>query len=208
VERVAPDGDARASPASQTANVTGTAAVTLTYTDQLGKIVINKRDKLNNNLVGGATFSISPNPFSCHGGSGAFSVTDNDSNDANSANGVIEIDRVCLSTPGYTVTETVPPTGYTLPSNPTHGPIALTSATTITFTFFDPPKLRLLVTLVREDDGTTVISGVDFNLSSPSACSLGTSAATEGNPGTWHNLTMNCGSGGTGYDVSFSTPDP
>src|SRR5207244_4283394 len=79
-------------------------------------------------------------PITCYmpAAPATLSVTDNGTGDANSASGVIEVDRVCLGS--YTVTETAAPTGFALASPASQGPTSLTASTpnaTITFTFQD-----------------------------------------------------------------------
>ena len=72
-----------------------------------GQLTINKVDA-NGLPVGGATFSISPNPFG--GTTDPLSVTDNVAPDDNPADGVIHLSDVEPGT--YDVCETVPPAGY------------------------------------------------------------------------------------------------
>ena len=71
-----------------------------------GQITILKRDELLQAL-GGATFSVTPNPFT---GSGSLSVTDNAAPDDNAAAGTIHFGNVEPGT--YTVCETAAPAGY------------------------------------------------------------------------------------------------
>lgn len=73
-----------------------------------GQITILKQDE-NGAPLGGATFSVTPNPFT---GSGSLEVTDNDDPDDNDADGVIHLSAV---EPGdYEVCETEAPAGYIL----------------------------------------------------------------------------------------------
>ena len=76
-----------------------------------GQITILKQDELQQAL-GGATFSITPNPFT---GSGSLSVTDNTAPDDNAAAGTIHLGNVEPGT--YTVCETAAPAGYIIDSN-------------------------------------------------------------------------------------------
>ena len=76
-----------------------------------GQITILKQDELQQAL-GGATFSITPNPFT---GSGSLSVTDNTAPDDNAAAGTIHLGDVEPGT--YTVCETAAPAGYIIDSN-------------------------------------------------------------------------------------------
>ena len=71
-----------------------------------GQITILKQDELQQAL-GGATFSVTPNPFT---GSGSLSVTDNAAPDDNAAAGTIHFGNVEPGT--YTVCETAAPAGY------------------------------------------------------------------------------------------------
>ncbi len=74
-----------------------------------GKIKIEKVDE-DGDPLGGATFSVSPNPIP--GGTGDLSIKDNDDNDADNRDGFIQIDP---AKPGeYTVCETEAPEGYVL----------------------------------------------------------------------------------------------
>lgn len=107
-----------------------------------GKIVINKQD-LAGNPLGGATFSVSPNPDPALPNGTAYSITDNDSKDKDPANGVIEISPVDPNE-SYTVTETSPPAGYLLPAQPSQGPTLVGPSQTITFTFNDPKQFQAL----------------------------------------------------------------
>jgi fimbrial isopeptide formation D2 family protein/uncharacterized repeat protein (TIGR01451 family) len=75
-----------------------------------GEITILKQDE-GNQPLGGATFSVSPDPFD---GVGTLSVTDNQAPDDNSAPGVIHLSDVEPGT--YTVCETAAPAGYILAS--------------------------------------------------------------------------------------------
>jgi uncharacterized repeat protein (TIGR01451 family) len=73
-----------------------------------GQLTILKQDE-NGDPLGGATFSITPNPFT---GSGSLEVKDNDSNDDNDADGVIHLSAV--EPDEYEVCETKAPAGYIL----------------------------------------------------------------------------------------------
>lgn len=90
-----------------------------TLSDPLGRITWTKFGPDGRTPLGGATFTVT--------GPGGFSetVVDNGPNDANSTAGVFEVDN--LKTGTYTVTETVPPPGYLLPStgNPLHATITV-----------------------------------------------------------------------------------
>ena len=73
-----------------------------------GQITILKEDE-NGDPLGGATFSVSPNPFT---GSGSLEVTDNQDPDDNDADGVIHLSAV--EPDEYEVCETEAPAGYIL----------------------------------------------------------------------------------------------
>ncbi|MGH2357195.1 MAG: SpaA isopeptide-forming pilin-related protein [Candidatus Limnocylindria bacterium] len=76
-----------------------------------GQITILKQDE-DGNALGGATFSVTPDPFD---GVGSLSVTDNVAPDDNPAAGTIHLSEV---EPGdYTVCETAAPAGYILDPN-------------------------------------------------------------------------------------------
>ncbi|HXF97485.1 MAG TPA: SpaA isopeptide-forming pilin-related protein [Gaiellaceae bacterium] len=87
------------------------------FCNRLGSLAWEKRDETSGNsgshaLQGGATFSVSggSGPFACRGTSGAITVVDNGTNDADADAGQILVNRVCLGT--YTITETAAPSGY------------------------------------------------------------------------------------------------
>jgi fimbrial isopeptide formation D2 family protein/uncharacterized repeat protein (TIGR01451 family) len=73
-----------------------------------GQITILKRDE-NGDPLGGATFSVTPNPFT---GSGSLEIKDNDGNDDNDDAGVIHLSNV--EPDEYQVCETKAPAGYIL----------------------------------------------------------------------------------------------
>ncbi|MCO1339087.1 hypothetical protein BJH93_09325 [Kocuria polaris] len=102
--------------------------------DLCAGLKILKTDESGNPL-GGASFEISPNPLP--GGEGdSLVVVDNDANDADPADGFIELAEV---NPGeYTVTEVVAPDGYLLPADRDQGPLTVEPGGSVTFTFEDP----------------------------------------------------------------------
>src|SRR5207247_433434 len=86
------------------------------FHDPLGPVTWEKRDTAGNLItVAGAQFSVSPNPTI--GGSGAYSVIDNGTNDIDPAIGVIKIGNVKVGQT-YTITEIVAPAGYGLDPTP------------------------------------------------------------------------------------------
>ena len=111
-----------------------------------GEIIISNRDT-SSALINrtGATITVSPNPF----GSGTLVVVDNDSNDTNPANGIIDIKNVPIGS--YTVSQTVPPSGYFLPVTVSRTGSITTSALTSSLAFAD--QLGALKLEVR-DAGT------------------------------------------------------
>jgi LPXTG-motif cell wall-anchored protein len=100
-----------------------------------GKIVINKHDQ-DGNPLGGATFSVSPNPVPGVPNATPYSITDNDAKDKDPADGVIEISPVDPNE-SYTVTETDAPDGYFLADPASQGPTLVGPSQTVTFTFVD-----------------------------------------------------------------------
>ena len=90
-----------------------------------GQMTILKQDE-NQQALGGATFSITPNPFTL---TGSLSVTDNQAPDDNAAAGTIHLSDV---EPGaYTVCETAAPAGYII--DPTCEGLTLAANGSITF---------------------------------------------------------------------------
>lgn len=107
-----------------------------------GSIIINKEDT-DGNKLGGATFSVSPNPDPELANDVPYSITDNDANDKNPADGIIEINPVDPNEE-YTVTETDAPDGYLLPIPASQGPAFVGESGSVTFTFEDPKQWEAL----------------------------------------------------------------
>ena len=82
----------------------------------VGSIIWEKRATDSNPvLLAGATFEISTNPQT---GVGTLIVVDGGANDADGlANGILQVNNVLVGT--YTITETIPPTGFGLDDDPT-----------------------------------------------------------------------------------------
>lgn len=148
-----------------------------------GKIIINKYDE-NAAHLGGATFTVSPNPVPGASNATPYSITDNDAKDKNPANGVIEISPV---DPGdsYTVTETGAPSGYMIdnPLGTSTNPQTVGASETKTFNFTDH---RIWKGVTATKDATprytaTYNWSVDKEIS-PNGTSGWTSATTPGSP--------------------------
>jgi LPXTG-motif cell wall-anchored protein len=107
-----------------------------------GSIIIEKNDT-DGNPLGGATFSVSPNPDPNELNDTPYSITDNDANDKNPADGVIEINPADPNEE-YTVTETDAPDGYLLPIPASQGPAFVGETGSVTFTFEDPKQWEAL----------------------------------------------------------------
>ena len=86
------------------------------FHNRLGSVAWEKRaTDANPVLLGGATFSITPNPLT---GGATLIVVDGGLNDADGmANGVLKVNNVLLGT--YTITETVAPAGFLLDDDAT-----------------------------------------------------------------------------------------
>jgi uncharacterized surface anchored protein len=80
-----------------------------------GPLTIEKNDA-DGEPVGGATFTVEPNPIPDAADPDSLTITDNDDNDADPADGVVVLDPAL---PGdYTITETAPPPGYIQETEP------------------------------------------------------------------------------------------
>ncbi len=89
-----------------------------------GQLTILKQDE-NQQALGGATFSVTPNPFTL---TGSLSVTDNTAPDDNAAAGTIHLSDVEPGT--YTVCETAAPAGYIIDTDCQELTIAANGAVT------------------------------------------------------------------------------
>lgn len=123
-----------------------------------GKLRIEKEDE-DGKKLGGATFSITPNPIP--GGAGdPLVVTDGGANDPDAtANGIIVIDPA-VPTVEYTVTETAAPAGYI--GDPDAQSKTVPANGTATFTFVN--TLGKLVWEKYGPDGTTLLGGATFEI--------------------------------------------
>ncbi len=84
------------------------------FVNSLGSLAWEKRSDIDGSLQGGASFSISPNPFACHQPPGADPGTffDNAPPDADPDDGQYLIEDVCLGS--YTITEESAPTNFAI----------------------------------------------------------------------------------------------
>jgi LPXTG-motif cell wall-anchored protein len=111
-----------------------------------GSIVIHKYADDGTTLIGGAHFTISPDPTPGSNSAGPVTLIDGGAGDAdNTANGTITISPA--EADSYTVTETQAPAGYLLPpasENPKTIPLASGAGQTATFNFTDPKRFDAL----------------------------------------------------------------
>ncbi|HEU4672122.1 MAG TPA: SpaA isopeptide-forming pilin-related protein, partial [Candidatus Limnocylindrales bacterium] len=182
-----------------------------------GKLRIEKHaDSASGALLGGATFTVDPNPLP--GGSGKLTIEDNKGSDANNTDGVIDLDPV---RPGdYTVCETVAPTGYNLASPackdvtvPANGGFAdatvkfadprKTATTELSLQAASPTDGSLLhagdaisLTVRETNTGESTLSNVHVN--GTSSCASWTAASTKVGGGSFN------GTLATGEAVDFS----
>ena len=124
---------------------------------EVGEILILKEDPAGNALVG-ATFEITPDPKT---GTGSLTVVDNGLNDELPlADGVLLVTG-CLVCIPCTVTETVPPPGYTVaPPQPAH---VTTAGETVELTFIDTPEVGEIV-ILKEDPAGNALFGATFEI--------------------------------------------
>ena len=95
------------------------------FHNRLGTLEWEKRTAVSPfPLVGGAAFTVSPNPFSCHGGADPGAIPDDTNGttvpadvDKDPDPGQFRLERVCLA--AYTITETTPPPGFALDTDTT-----------------------------------------------------------------------------------------
>ena len=156
-ETKAPDGYIL-DEAPQTIAVDGGGTYTLTfYNDPEGSLIIEKRDKLTNEPLYGATFRVttSDGSFVAQGGG------------TTSSNGLYTTDRngqivIYGLQPGtYVVTEETAPDGYLLdaPSQT----VEVNANDTQTLTFYDTPIGGLIITKIDEDTGER-LEGAQFEI--------------------------------------------
>ncbi|RIQ14360.1 MSCRAMM family protein, partial [Jiangella rhizosphaerae] len=95
-----------------------------------GELTIQKRDP-DGELLGGASFTVEPNPIPGAADPGSLTIADDDENDADPADGVIVIDP---AEPGdYTITEATPPPGYIQDDQPQDVTVEEFGSVTVTF---------------------------------------------------------------------------
>ena len=108
VEKTAPAGYIK-DTVTRTVEITGsTASISIPFVNTLGELrwTKDKGDQAKTPL-GGATFTVTPNPYT---GSGSLTVVDNDASDVNEADGAFRL--VALPTGTYLVDEIAAPEGY------------------------------------------------------------------------------------------------
>lgn len=107
-ETVAPSGYIK-DPTPQTQTLANNGSITFVFTNNLGSISWVKNGPDGQALLGGATFSVTPNPLT---GSGSLTVVDNGANDADGDAGEFRVANARVGT--YSVCETAAPSGYIL----------------------------------------------------------------------------------------------
>ncbi|WP_157987708.1 MSCRAMM family protein [Jiangella endophytica] len=133
---------------------------------ECGPLTIQKHDA-DGRPLGGATFTVEPNPIPGNADPGSLTITDNDENDADPADGVIVIDPAL---PGdYTITEDTPPPGYLQDGEPQDVTLGEFGTATVTFV---------------NDLGSLAWHKVDAESGDPVCCAtftvVGTGGAAEG----------------------------
>ena len=124
---------------------------------EVGEIVILKEDEAGNALFG-ATFEITPDPKT---GTGSLTVVDNGLNDELPLDDGVLLVTGCLVCIPCTVTETVPPPGYTAaPPQPAH---VTTAGETVTLTFVNTEEKCELI-IYKEDGSGNDLAGACFEI--------------------------------------------
>ena len=179
-ETIAPAGYALPVDPHQVVSVTvGNLNVTVEFEDPLGSLTINKWNVGETLKLGGATFTITPNPFTR---TGVLTVTDGGANDPDTtANGVIALTNVMLG--AYHVCETVAPAGHELPVTPCQDVTVTQANQNITVNFENPapgtkltieasaPKIEVngtvTLTIKEQNHGDVPLSDVYIVLGAP-----------------------------------------
>jgi hypothetical protein len=110
-------------------------------------------------LLGGATFSVSPNPLT--GMAPALSITDDDANDSDATDGIIEIDGVQPNVE-YTICETDAPLGYIGAATCQKVTPGALQTSTVSFT---NTLGSVAWTKVDKDSPSTLLCGAVFSIS-------------------------------------------
>ncbi|PZF81387.1 hypothetical protein C1I92_21310 [Jiangella anatolica] len=138
-------------------------SVTVTFVNGLGSLAWSKLDAESGDAVCCATFTVEGTAGAAVGVS--LTVVDNRENDADPADGAILVEGLLTGT--YTVTETVPPTGYDLPADPVRDGLVIDSDTpdlVIEDAFEDPRLLSELTVLKLDADTQEPLAGATFEL--------------------------------------------
>jgi uncharacterized repeat protein (TIGR01451 family) len=162
-ETVAPTGYILDGACKQAVLTAQNAHVTLApFVNTLGSLswVKTKGDEAGTTRLGGATFSISPNPY----GSGTLTIVDNDANDADPDAGEFSLDGVKLGS--YTITETAAPEGYVLDPTPCQVVVSAADPTGDKVCSFENPPVAPTIKVVKtagETAGTQVADGLTYS---------------------------------------------
>ncbi|MCU0478824.1 MAG: SpaA isopeptide-forming pilin-related protein, partial [Chloroflexi bacterium] len=170
-ETSAPAGYIKDAAAQSKTTVAGLPTV-FTFTNGLGSIGWEKNGPNGTSPLGGATFTITPDPTDW---SGTLTVADNGPNDADATLGEFLVTGVRVDRAGgYTIAETVPPTGYigsavTAPANPTSAaPNVVIAAGTFVNT------LGSLRWVKNGPGGTSLLGGATFTITPSPLTGTGT----------------------------------
>ena len=140
-----------------------------TWVNTLGSIAWVKNGPDGSSLLGGATFTITPNPKT---GSGTLTVVDNGAGDADPAAGEFLVGDARTGT--YAVEETAAPSGYILDGTPANVTVsaAQPNRTIAAGTFVN--HLGAIRWLKYGPDGQTLLGGATFRVSPDPTDGLGT----------------------------------
>ena len=160
-ETTAPVGYVK-DPAPQSKTAPAGETVRFEFVNDLGSIRWEKNGPNGTSLLGGATFTVTPNPKT---GSGVLTVVDNGPNDTDDTPGEFRVSRVLVDRAGgYTIAESEPPTGYigsaaTAVVNPTSADpdVAVAAGTWVNL-------LGSIAWTKRGPDGTSLLGGATFTV--------------------------------------------